>query len=108
MFVIPSNISAVLLCIDKTGLACCLYCTKSGWRCFCHFPPALAYNLHTPPSKWEARADTLRMSRTLLTNKNQETMEKHTLLTLLSQRKLALTARIAQFLLYTIIGATKN
>jgi hypothetical protein len=21
------------LCIDKSILACCLYCTKSGWRC---------------------------------------------------------------------------
>jgi hypothetical protein len=84
MFVIPANISAVLFCIDKSGLACCLYCTKNGWRCICHFPPALAYNLHSPPSQLEARADTLGMSRTLLTNKNQENMEKHTLLTLLT------------------------
>ncbi len=61
-----------------------------------------------PYSKLEARADTLGLSRTLLTNKNQENMEKHTLLTLLSQRILALTARIAQLLRYTIIGATKK
>jgi hypothetical protein len=26
----------------KSGLACYLYCTKSGWRCFGRFPPALA------------------------------------------------------------------
>jgi hypothetical protein len=30
------------LCIDKCGLACYLYCTKSGWRCIGRFPPALA------------------------------------------------------------------
>jgi hypothetical protein len=48
------------------------------------------------------------MSRTLLTNKNQENMEKHTLLTLLSQRKLALTAGITHFLRYKIIGAQKK
>ena len=35
-------------------------------------------------------------------------MEKHTSLTLLSQRKLALTTKIAQFLRYTINGATKK
>ena len=23
--------------IDKSGLACCLYCTKSGWRCLVKF-----------------------------------------------------------------------
>ncbi len=32
----------------KSGLACCLNCTKRGWRCISHFPLALAYNLHSP------------------------------------------------------------
>ncbi len=31
-------------------LACCLYCTKSGWRCINWFSPALASNLHNPPA----------------------------------------------------------
>ncbi len=72
------------------------------------FSSGVGDNLHSPPNHLEARADTLKMSRTLLTNKNQGNMENHTSLILLSQRKLALTARIAQFLRYTIIGATKK
>ncbi len=38
------------MCFDKSGLACYLYCTKSDWRCICHFLPALAYNWHSPPA----------------------------------------------------------
>ena len=37
--------SGVYLFIDKSGLACWLYCTKSSWRCIGCLPPALAYNL---------------------------------------------------------------
>ncbi len=38
------------MCIDKSGLACRLYCVKSSWCCFGCFPPALAQNLHNPPA----------------------------------------------------------
>jgi hypothetical protein len=38
IFVFPANHKW----IDKSGLACCLYCTKSSWRCIGCFPPALA------------------------------------------------------------------
>ncbi len=34
--------------LTKSGLACCLNCTKRGWRCISHFPLALAYSLHSP------------------------------------------------------------
>ncbi len=29
--------------------------TKSGRRCFCHFSPTLAYNLHSPPANGKLR-----------------------------------------------------
>jgi hypothetical protein len=35
--------------IIYSGFACCLYCTKSGWRCIGCFSLALASNLHNPP-----------------------------------------------------------
>jgi hypothetical protein len=38
---ITNGVYTLLLCIDKCGLACYLYCTKSGWRCIGRFPPAL-------------------------------------------------------------------
>ncbi len=63
--------SVIQLYIDKNELACCLYCTKSGWRSVCHFPPALAYNLHSRPAKGKQGPLPEEMSQTLLTNKNQ-------------------------------------
>ncbi len=39
------------------GLACCLHCTESGWRCIDRFPPALAY-IQQSSSQREARANT--------------------------------------------------
>jgi hypothetical protein len=39
-----------IIVLDKSGLACCLFCTKSGWRCICNFSLPLPYNLHSPPA----------------------------------------------------------
>jgi hypothetical protein len=91
--------SGVWLCTDKSGLACCLYCTKIGWRSICHFPPALAYSLHSPSANGKQVPIPEDISQTLRTNKKQETWSKCTPLTLLSQCKLALTARNTLFAL---------
>jgi hypothetical protein len=89
------------LCIDKSELACCLYCTKSGWRCISHFPPALALANGKQGLKPEE------MSQTLLTSKKQGNLDEYTPVTLLNQRKLALTARDT-LLHYKIIEAPKK
>jgi hypothetical protein len=64
-------------CSDKSGLACCLYCTKSGWHYICHFPPALAYNLHSPSAngKQGLIPSAEEMSQNLLTNKKQGNLD---------------------------------
>ncbi len=80
------------------GLACCLYYTKSGWRCIGHFTPALAYNLHSPPANEKQGLIPEEMSQTVL-GPCKETWTKYKPLTLLSQRKLSLTARNTLFAL---------
>jgi hypothetical protein len=62
-------------CIVKSGLTCCLYCTKSGLSCFFLFPTAFAYNLHSPPANGKQGPILEVMSQTLLTNKNQENLD---------------------------------
>jgi hypothetical protein len=70
-------------------LVCCLYCTQSGCRCICHFPPALAYNLHSTPANGKQGPIPEEMSQTLLTKKKQgnflDYVQLYTLLKLLSQ-----------------------
>jgi hypothetical protein len=48
-FTLSGTFPRITLFIDKSGLACCLYCTKSGWRCIGRLPLAL----HNPPAKWK-------------------------------------------------------
>jgi hypothetical protein len=67
--------SGVQLCIDKSGLACCLHCTESGWRCIGPSPPALAYNLHNPPANGKQGPIPEEISQTLLTNKKQGNLD---------------------------------
>jgi len=61
--------------MDKSGLACCLYSTKSGLHVGVQFAQ--------PSSQWEARVTPEEMSQTLLTNKKQGNLDMA--LTLLSQ-----------------------
>jgi hypothetical protein len=77
----------------------CLHCTKSGWRCIGRFPPALAKNLQNPLANKKQGPIREEIYQTLLTNKKQVTWIKYRPLTLLSQRKLALTARNTLFAL---------
>jgi hypothetical protein len=72
----PLITSGEKLCTVQSGLACCLFCTKGGWRCFCHFPPALAYNLHSPPANGKQGPIAEEISQTLLTNKNQGNLDQ--------------------------------
>jgi hypothetical protein len=62
--------------IKEDWLDACIALARSGWRCIGRFPPALAYNLLNPPANG-----------------------KQGPLTLLSQRKLALTTRNTIFAL---------
>jgi hypothetical protein len=55
--------------------ACCLCCTKSGWRCIGRFPLALALNLHNPPANRKQGLLPEEMSQTLLINKKQEKLD---------------------------------
>ncbi len=50
-------------------------CTDSGWRCICHFLPALAYNLISPPANGKQGLIPEEMSEILLTNKNQGNLD---------------------------------
>jgi hypothetical protein len=70
-----------LLFIDKMD---CLYSTKSGWHCNGCFPPALASNLHNPPTNGKQGPIPEEMSQTLLIKKSKETWTKYTQPTLLS------------------------
>jgi hypothetical protein len=45
------------------------------WRCICYFPPALTYNLHSPPANGKQGPIPEEMSQTLLTNKKQGNMD---------------------------------
>jgi hypothetical protein len=65
------------MCTDKSGLACFLYCIKSGWRCILYlsFSAALACNLHSPLTNGMLGSIPEEMSQTLLTNKNQENLD---------------------------------
>jgi hypothetical protein len=62
--------SGKYLCIDESGLACCLYFTKSGWHCIFIFL-VLAYNLHSLPAIEKQGPTPAEKSQTLLTNKKQ-------------------------------------
>jgi hypothetical protein len=89
-----------IIVLDKSGLACCLFCTKSGWRCICNFSLPLPFNLQSPPANRKQGPIPDAMSKTLLTNKKPGKLDyNYTPLTLLSQRKLALTARNILFAL---------
>ena len=75
IFVIPANHKyTVEYDCDKSGLACCLYGTKSGWRCICHFPSPLAYNLLSPPANGK-QGPIPDETQTLLTNKKQGNLD---------------------------------
>ncbi len=68
--------SRVSLSIDKSGLTCRLYCTKSGWRCIGRFPPALAYNWSNPLANEKQGPIPEEMSLAPLTNKKQGNLDK--------------------------------
>ncbi len=91
--------------LDKSGLACCFYCTKSGWCYVGHFRPALAYNLHSPPASGKQGLRPEEMSQTL-----QENLDEIHAPNIISQCKLALTTRnrYLHCLHYKIIGAPKK
>ncbi len=55
--------------------ACIALRSKTGWRCICHFPPALAYNLHNPSANGKEWPIPEEMSQTLLTNKKQRNLD---------------------------------
>jgi hypothetical protein len=88
----PLITSAVKFCIYISGFACCLYCTKIGWRCtvFVIFLQPVGskgrYLKKCPKPCWPIRS--------------KETWTKYTPLTILNQRKLALTLRNTLFALY--------
>ncbi len=60
-----------------------------------HFPPALAYYLHNPPANGKQGPIPEEMSQSLLTIKNPGNLQ----IKLLSQHKVALTARVTLFAL---------
>jgi hypothetical protein len=43
---------------DESELACCLYCTKNGWRCIALFSPGVGVKFAQSSSQWETNADT--------------------------------------------------
>jgi hypothetical protein len=71
----PLITSGVQLCIDRSGLASSSHCTKRGWCCICNFPPAMAYNLHSPPANGKQGQMPEEMSQTLLTNMKQGNLD---------------------------------
>jgi hypothetical protein len=73
----PLITSGVKLFIDKSRLACCLYCTKSGWRRIGLFPPA---KISTIPQPGNGKQGPIpeEMSLTLPTNKSKESWTKYT------------------------------
>ncbi len=90
--------SGVQLCIDESGLACCLYCTKNSyWR--------KIYTILQPMGR---KGRYLKKCPKLCCPiRCKETQTKRAPTTLLSQRKLPLTARNT-VLYYKIICAAKN
>ncbi len=71
----PLITCGIELCIDDSGLACSLYCTKSGWRCIRIFL-VLAYNLHSLPANEKQGPTPEDNSQTLLANKKQGNLKQ--------------------------------
>jgi hypothetical protein len=75
LFVLLINYKWSIMYIAKSGLACCLYCTKSGWRCIGRLPPALAENLHNPSANGKQGPIPEEICQTPLTNKKQGNLD---------------------------------
>jgi hypothetical protein len=71
------------------------------------FSSGVGVNLYNPPANGKQEPIPEEMSQTLQTNKKQGTWIKYAPLTVLSQRKLTLTAKNT-FLCHKIIGAPKK
>jgi hypothetical protein len=61
--------------IDKSGLACCLYCTKVVGAVLAVFPRRFSVKLHNPPANGKQRPIPEEMSQILLINKKQGNLD---------------------------------
>jgi hypothetical protein len=95
--------------LGKSLLACCRCLTKkSEWRLISKFPLLLEYRLQNLQPTWKQAPVPEEMSLTLLTNKKQGKITKHTLLTLLSQASFAFTGRNLFILKENLRSPLKN